>query len=287
MMDNLLEVRGLCKNYNTFSLKNIDLEVPKGSIVGFIGENGAGKTTTIKAIIGAIRREQGDIQILGQPVNHQFEKVKQDIAVVMEGSFFYEDFNAQQIEKVLKGFYHKWDSEKFAHYLQKFKLPRDKKIKEFSKGMRMKLSLSIGLSYDAKLLILDEPTSGLDPIARNEILDEFLTFIQDEERGILLSSHITSDLEKIADYITFIHEGEIVLSEMKDDLIYNYAVLKCGASEFERLDTADFIGFRKGEFQVEALVKDKVEIRQKYPNYVMDPVTIEDIMLFYVKGNQQ
>ncbi|MBD3109681.1 ABC transporter ATP-binding protein [Bacillus sp. AGMB 02131] len=286
-MEYLLEVRGLCKDYNTFSLKNIDIQVPKGSIVGFIGENGAGKTTTIKAIIGAIHREQGDIQILGQPVDHQFEKIKQNIAVVMEGCFFYEDFTAHQIEKVLKGFYHKWNSEKFAHYLQKFKLPRDKKIKEFSKGMRMKLSLSIGLSYDAKLLILDEPTSGLDPIVRNEILDEFLTFIQDEERGILLSSHITSDLEKIADYITFIHEGEIVFTEMKDDLIYNYAVLKCGASEFERLDVADFIGYRKGEFQVEALVKDKVEIRQKYPDFVMDPVTIDDIMLFYVKGNRQ
>ena len=286
-MENLLEVRGLCKNYNTFSLENIDIQVPKGSIVGFIGENGAGKTTTIKAIIGAIHREQGDIQILGQSVDHQFEKMKQDIAVVMEGSFFYEDFTAHQIEKVLKGFYRKWDSEKFAHYLQKFKLPRDIKIKEFSKGMRMKLSLSIGLSYDAKLLILDEPTSGLDSIVRNEILDEFLTFIQDEERGILLSSHITSDLEKIADYITFIHEGKIVFTEMKDDLIYNYAVLKCGASEFERLDAADFVGYRKGTFQVEALVKDKAAIRQKYPDLVIDPVTIDDIMLFYVKGNRQ
>lgn len=285
-MEHLLEVRNLTKHYNTFSLKGVNLQVPKGSIVGFIGENGAGKTTTIKAIIGAIQREQGDIRLFGQPVGANFEDVKQDIGVVMEGSFFYEDFTARQVEKVLKGLYRKWDSKKFAHYLQKFKLPSDKKIKEFSKGMRMKLSLSIALSYDAKLLILDEPTSGLDPVVRNEILDEFLEFIQDEERGILLSSHITTDLEKIADYITFIHDGEIIFTEMKDDLIYNYGLLKCGASEFKKLDVNDFVGYRKGQFQIEALVKDRTAIRRKYPEYVMDSVTIEDIMLFYVKGNE-
>ncbi len=283
-MEDLLEVKGLCKTYQTFSLKHVHVTVPKGSIVGFIGENGAGKTTTIKAIIGAIKREQGDIRLFEQSIDNQSEKLKQDIGVVMEGSFFYDDFTPKQIARVLSGVYIHWDQAKFNAYLEKFKLPATKPIKEFSKGMRMKLSLIIALSHDAKLLILDEPTSGLDPIVRNEILEEFLAFIQDENHGILLSSHITTDLEKIADYITFIHNGEIVFTEEKDALIYNYGLLKCGASEFDQLDVTDFVGYRKGQFQIEALVKNKAQMQKKYPNFFIDAVSIEEIMLFYVRG---
>ena len=283
-MEDLLEVKGLCKTYQTFSLKHVHVTVPKGSIVGFIGENGAGKTTTIKAIIGAIKREQGDIRLFEQSIDNQSEKLKQDIGVVMEGSFFYDDFTPKQIARVLSGVYIHWDQAKFDAYLEKFKLPATKPIKEFSKGMRMKLSLIIALSHDAKLLILDEPTSGLDPIVRNEILEEFLAFIQDENHGILLSSHITTDLEKIADYITFIHNGEIVFTEEKDALIYNYGLLKCGASEFDQLDVTDFVGYRKGQFQIEALVKNKAQMQKKYPNFFIDAVSIEEIMLFYVRG---
>ncbi len=283
-MEYLLEVKDLCKTYDTFSLKHVNIQVPKGSIVGFIGENGAGKTTTIKAIISAIKREQGDIQLFGQSIDQGAEKLKQDIGVVMEGTFFYENFTPKQIARVLRGVYVNWDQAKFDAYVEKFKLPATKKIKEFSKGMRMKLSLIIALSHDAKLLILDEPTSGLDPVVRNEILDEFLAFIQDEEHGILLSSHITTDLEKIADYITFIHNGEIVFTEEKDELIYNYGLLKCGASEFDQLDVADFIGYRKGQFQIEALVKNKAQMQKKYPNYQIDAVSIEEVMLFHVRG---
>ena len=283
-MEHLLEVKDLCKNYNTFSLKHVNLTVPKGSIVGFIGENGAGKTTTIKAIIDAIHREQGDIRLFGQSIDTKSEKLKQDIAVVMEGSFFYEDFTPKQIARVLSGVYVNWDQAKFDACLEKFKLPATKKIKEFSKGMRMKLSLIIAFSHDAKLLILDEPTSGLDPIARNEILEEFLTFIQDENHGILISSHITTDLEKVADYITFIHDGEIVFTEEKDNLIYHYGLLKCGASEFEQLDVMDLVGYRKGKFQIEALVKNKAQMKKKYPDFLIDAVSIEEIMLFHVRG---
>lgn len=286
-MDDLLIVNDLCKTYNTFSLKNVNVRVPKGAIVGFIGENGAGKTTTIKAIIGAIRYEQGNIQLLGQTLDQASEKIKQDIGVVIEGSFFYENFTPMQISRVLSGLYVNWNQAKFEGYCTKFKIPQEKMVKEFSKGMRMKLSLTIALSHDAKLLILDEPTSGLDPIVRNEILDEFLSFIQDEERGILLSSHITTDLEKVADYITFIHDGEIIFTEEKDDLLYNYGLLKCGASQFEELDLKDVIGYQKGQFQVEALVKDKAKMQQKYPNFTIDTVSIEDVMLFHVKGMKQ
>lgn len=286
-MDDLLTVRNLCKSYNTFSLKNVNLEVPKGSIVGFIGENGAGKTTTIKAIIGAIRPEEGSIEVLGERLEEGFTQVKQDLGVVIEGSFFYGDFTPKAISKVLKGLYEKWDQAVFDGYCHKYQLPLEKKIKEFSKGMRMKLSLTIALSHHAKLLILDEPTSGLDPIVRSEILDEFLAFIQDEDHGILLSSHITTDLEKVADYICFIHDGQIIFTEEKDELIYNYGVLKVGVSQFEELDLKDFIGWQKGQYQVEALVKDKRGMQQKYPNFTIDPVSLEEIMLFHVRGMKQ
>lgn len=286
-MEYLLVVNDLCKTYNTFSLNNINLRVPSGSIVGFIGENGAGKTTTIKAIIGAIRREQGTIHVLGQTLEDNPKKVKQDVGVVIDGSFFYEDFTPIQISRVLSGLYIDWNQEQYEVYCHKYHLPLDKKVKEFSKGMRMKLSLTIALSHNAKLLILDEPTSGLDPIARNEILDEFLEFIQDEKHGILLSSHITTDLEKIADYITFIHEGSIVFTEEKDTLIYNYGLLKCGVSQFEQLDLEDFVGYQKGQFQVEALVKDRVRMEKKYPLFTIDSVSIDEIMLFHVRGMKQ
>lgn len=283
-MEYLLEVKDLCKTYNTFSLKNVSIKVPKGCIVGFVGENGAGKTTTLKAIIGALEPEQGEISLFGQPMSPKQAEIKQEIGMVMEGSFFYEDFTPNQIAKVLRGVYKNWNQTKYSAYIEKYKLPVDKKIKEFSKGMLMKLSLVIALSHEAKLLILDEPTSGLDPIVRNEILDELLEFIQDEEHGILFSSHITSDLEKIADYITFIHHGEIILTEQKDELLETYGLLKCGASEVDQLDRSDFIGFKKGQFQVEALAKDKLKLQEKYPEYIIDEVSIEDIMLFYVKG---
>ena len=184
MMDSILQVKQLSKKYDTFSLKNVNLDVPKGSIVGFIGENGAGKTTTIKAIIGAIHKDQGEILMFGKSLEKGAKELKQDIAVVMEGSFFHEELTPLHIAKVLKSMYHRWSDTVFKDYLTKFKLPATKKVKDFSKGMRMKLSISIALSYDAKLLILDEPTSGLDPIVRNEILDIFLDFIQDEERYI-------------------------------------------------------------------------------------------------------
>lgn len=283
-MEYLLEVKDLCKTYNTFSLKNVSIKVPKGSIVGFVGENGAGKTTTLKAVIGALEPEQGEIYLFGQPMSPKQAEVKQDIGIVMEGSFFYEDFTPNQIAKVLRGVYKNWNQTKYSAYIEKYRLPVDKKIKEFSKGMLMKLSLVIALSHEAKLLILDEPTSGLDPIVRNEILDELLDFIQDEEHGVLFSSHITSDLEKIADYITFIHHGEVILTEQKDELLETYGLLKCGASEFNQLDRSDFIGFKKGQFQVEALTKDKLKLQEKYPEFIIDEVSIEEIMLFYVKG---
>lgn len=283
-MDSILEVKNLTKHYNSFSLNKVNLNIPRGSIVGLIGENGAGKTTAIKAIIGAIQKDAGEVSLFGRPFDATNKEVMQQIAIVMEGSFFHEELSPRQMAKVLKGLYKKWNDVTFNRYLQQFNVPNTKKLKEFSKGMRMKLSIAIALSYDAKLLILDEPTSGLDPVVRNEILNIFQDFIIDEERAILLSSHITTDLEKIADYITFIHNGEVILNEMKDDLIYNYGVVKCSEQQFKALDKTYVIGYEKNQFAVLALVNHKQEVQQKFPELVIDTPTIDDIMLYYVRG---
>ncbi|MCH7321978.1 ABC transporter ATP-binding protein [Solibacillus sp. MA9] len=286
-MDTILEVKNLSKHYNSFSLKKVNLTIPKGSIVGLIGENGAGKTTTIKAIIGAIQKDGGEITLFGLPFHTTNKEVMQQIAIVMEGSFFHEELSPRQMAKVLKGLYKKWNDVTFNRYLRQFNVPATKKLKEFSKGMRMKLSIAIALSYDAKLLILDEPTSGLDPVVRNEILNIFQDFIIDEERAILLSSHITTDLEKIADYITFIHNGEVILNDMKDDLIYKYGVVKCSEQQFDSLDQTHIIGYEKGQFAVQALVNNKQAVQHMYPDLVIDAPTIDDIMLYYVRGDKK
>lgn len=283
-MTTLLQLTNVSKAYDAFALQHISMHVPAGSIVGFIGENGAGKTTTIKAIIGAVQPDAGEITLFGHPVD---AAAKQQIGVVMEGSFFHEDFTATQIERVLRGVYTNWQSAHYHAYLQKFNVPTNQKVKTFSKGMRMKLSLAIALSHEAKLLILDEPTSGLDPIVRNELLDELQLFIEDETRAVLMSSHITSDLEKIADYITFIHNGSILFTEEKDTLLYEYGILKCGASEFGTLDVDDLVSYRKGEFHVEALVRNKRDMQKKYPHFLIERATLDDLMLFHIRGTKQ
>jgi len=281
-----IRVEGLRKRYPRFELKDVSLEVPKGSIVGFIGENGAGKTTTIKAIVGAIRRDAGKIEIFGRDFARHGKALKQTIAVVTEESFFHEEFAAKDVALVLRRLYDRWDDALFRHYLDRFNLPPDKRIKELSRGMRMKLAIAAALSHHPKLLILDEPTSGLDPVVRSEILDVFLDFIQDEEHAILFSSHITTDLEKIADYIVFIHDGRIILSRPKDELIERYGIMKCGLDEFQRVDAADCVGVRRYGFGCEMLVRDRQAMRRKYPHLTIDPAAIEDIMLYYARGGQ-
>lgn len=281
-----IRVEGLRKRYPRFELRDVSLEVPKGSIVGFIGENGAGKTTTIKAIVGAIHRDGGKVEVFGQDFARHGKALKQDMAVVTEESFFHEDFAAKDVALVMRRMYARWDDARFAHYLGRFKLPADKRIKELSKGMRMKLAIAAALSHHPKLLILDEPTSGLDPVVRNEILDVFLDFIQDEEHAILFSSHITTDLEKIADYIVFIHDGRIIISHAKDELLERYGIMKCGLDEFRGVDPADCAGVRRYDFGYEMLVSDRQAMRRKYPHLTIDPATIEDIMLFCVRSGQ-
>ena len=218
-MENILEVKNLCKNYDKFSLKNISLNLPKGTIMGLVGENGAGKSTTIKAILNLVHTSDGIIKIFGLDCKEHEMEIKVDIGIVLDEGFVSEYLNPKDINTIMKDMYKNWDEELYFKYLADFKLPEDKISKEYSSGMKMKLKIAVALAHHPKLLILDEPTSGLDPVARNDILDIFQDFIQDEEHGIFVSSHITSDLESIADYITFINNGEIVLSKTRDELL--------------------------------------------------------------------
>ena len=283
-MNSAIEVRGLCKHYRDFSLRDVSFTVPGGSIMGFIGENGAGKTTTIKSILGLLHTDGGSISVLGRDPVTDRRAIGQDIGVVLDGSFFYEGMRAKDISAVMSRLHSRWDKESFASYCKRFALPMEKPFKEFSKGMRAKLALTTALAHHPKLLVLDEATSGLDPVVRSEMLDLFLEFIQDEEHSILLSSHITSDLEKVADYITFIHAGKIVFSKTKDDILEQYGVVKCEKARAAALDGANILGRRDSTYDAELLVDNRPEVARLYPGILTEQATIDDIMTFFAKG---
>lgn len=279
---NNILVRDLCKQFDEFLLDHVSFQVPKGRIVGFIGENGAGKSTTINLILDELKRDNGQIQIFGK--ENTISAVKEDIGVVFDECNFHDVFNVSDIEKILSGVYKSWDSNLYRQYLKKFKIPERKQIGSFSKGMKMKLSIICAMAHKPKLLILDEATTGLDPVVRDEMLDLFLEFIQDEECSIFFSSHITSDIQKIADYVILIHQGKIIFEEQKDDLVYNFGIVKCGREKFASISPDDYIIHRITNVSIECLVRDKEAIRRKYKDIVVDNATLEDIMLFYIKG---
>ena len=284
-MENLLEVKNLCKKYNQFELKNVNLTLPKGMIMGLIGENGAGKTTTIKSILN-LTNSTGEINIFGLNAKKYDKKIKQDIGVVLNENFFSEYLNPKDINKIVKNIYKNWDEKLYFKYLEDFKLPQNKISKEFSSGMKMKLKIAVALAHHPKLLILDEPTSGLDPVARSEILDIFQDFIQNGENSIFVSSHITSDLEHIADYITFINDGKIVLSKTRDELLEEYGIVKCSKAEFEKINKKDYVKYKVNRYEYDVLVENKSEFKRKYDFNVIDKPTLEDIMLIYIKGEK-
>ncbi len=279
-MENILEIRNLSKSYQGFQLQNINIELPKGCIMGVVGENGAGKSTLIKLILNLIERDSGGVRIFGNDNRTHEKEIKEKLGVVLDESSFPENMTTKDISSVMKNIYKTWDEKLFRKYLARFSLPESKKIKDYSKGMKMKLSIVTALAHHPALLILDEPTSGLDPMVREEILDLFLEFIQDEEKSILVSSHIISDLEKTADYIAFIHKGRLMFSESKDHLLDSYGILKCTHAQFEEIQRDAVIGIRKNKFGVEALVN-KGKLRG---NLLIDPAGIEDIMLFHSRG---
>lgn len=279
-MENALEITGLCKQYEGFALRDVTFTLPSGCVMGFIGENGAGKTTTIKAILNLIHRDAGSIRVLGQDNITDERAVKERIGVVLEDGCFLNTMNARQVDVLMREAYQNWHSEQFFGFLKRFGIDDGKKIKDYSKGMRMKVNIAAAMSHDAELLLMDEPTSGLDPVVRDEVLDLFYDFMQDERHSILLSSHITSDLDKIADYITFIHHGQIVLSDPRDELLDSYGVLHCTAEQMSALDPSSVRSKRVGAFGCEALVR-----RDGVPaNWPVEPVNIEQMMLFLTRG---
>ena len=285
-MEYAIEVRNLTKEYENFKLENVSFNVGKGTIMGFIGENGAGKSTTIKAILNLIKKENGLITVLGKEINRNEKGIKNELGIVLNDGNFNEKLNVKAINKIMKNIYKRWDDDVFYKYIEKFNIDTSKKIEEFSKGMKMKLSIAIALSHKAKILILDEATSGLDPVARDEVLDILMEFIQNEENSILMSSHITSDLEKIADYITFIHNGKIIFSENKDKLIYDMGVVKCTEKHFKTIEVQDRMFYKKGIINYEVLIDNRDEFSKKYPSLVINNSNLEEIMLFYIKGDK-
>ena len=279
-MNDILKIKCLSKSLNDFYLGPLDLNIKRGSIVGYIGENGAGKSTTIKLILGDMKKDSGEIYIFGKKIEDLTEDEKKKIAFVFEDFFFPQELNIKEVEKFHSMYYGNfWKKETFDRLLKRFKLPEKKKISTFSRGMKMKLSLILALSHKPELLILDEATSGLDPVARDDILDILLEFIQDENKSIMISSHILSDLEKIADEIAFLHRGKLIFVENKDKLKEDYGLVSLSKEEFESLDKNSIIAVRDHKFGKECLVK-KDLIPQ---NLEVENVSIEEIMVYMIK----
>lgn len=287
-MDNILELQEVSKAYrkSDFKLDKVSFRLPYGAIMGFVGENGAGKTTTIDCILNTIRKDEGNILLFGKEMRDEDKELRENIGVVYDGDNFPGYLNPAQLSAIMGGLYKQWDNGLFLDYLKRFHLPEKKKIKTYSRGMTMKLAIAAALAHHPKLLILDEATSGLDPVMREEILEVFLEFIEEEAHSILLSSHITSDLEKIADYITFIHEGRIILTASKNELAYEYGIMRCKESQFEEIDKEDVVAYRKRDFQTDVLTADTKKAERKYRDVVIDRVSIDEIMVMLVKGER-
>ncbi|MCG4578806.1 ABC transporter ATP-binding protein [Clostridium cochlearium] len=293
-MDNILEVINLKKEFTdwsnykeSFCLNNISFSVPKGYIMGFIGPNGSGKSTTIKLIMNLLKKDEGEIKIFGKD-NVKFEKeIKEKIGFVYDENYYYENFTMKEIKKIIAPFYKYWDEETFQNYLERFDFKNtNKKIKTLSKGMKIKFSLAIALSHNADLIIMDEPTSGLDPVFRREILDILLELIQNENKSVFFSTHITTDLEKIADYITYINKGNIVFSKSKEEILDNYAIVKGDKNILNMHLKEKFIGIKENAFGFEALTDDVNEIQNLFGDSILiDSASLDDIMVFTSKNS--
>lgn len=277
---NAIEIRDLCKDYGDFQLDHVNLTLPEGCVMGFIGENGAGKSTTIHILLDLIRADSGEVLLYGEPHTSVFPALKEDIGVVLDETCFPETLNLREISSIMRSAYKNWSAETFFGYTNRFRLPEKKKVKDYSRGMKMKLSIAVAMSHGARLLILDEATSGLDPVVRDELLDLFFEFVQDEKHSIFISSHITSDLEKICDYVTFLHHGRVLLSEEKDILCERLGILKCTREQLKELDNQAVLGVRESAFGSEALVE-----REKVPAGLMiEHASLDDIIVFLSKG---
>lgn len=285
-MDTAICLHNVTKKYESFTLDHVTMEIPKGCIVGLVGENGAGKTTLLKAILNMIHLDEGQIYLDGTAVDRLPNDWKKNVGVILTGLDFAKSMNAREIGKVMAGTYENWQQTVYEQYLERFKIEPGKKIQKYSKGMKMKLHLAIALSHQAKLLIFDEATSGLDPIVRDDILDILLEFVQEEDHTALISSHIVTDLEKVADYIAFLHEGHLKFYMNKDEILYRYGVVRCSQLQYQQLPQELVKGVRKGNFSYEVLVSSKQEVQQHFPELVIDDAGIEDVILYLVKGER-
>ena len=282
MIENVIELKNLTKDYGDFKLDNISLSIPKGGICGFIGQNGAGKTTTIKLILDVINKDSGEIKVFGEDMKNNGTALKERIGVVYDEMAFHDFLTPKQLNKIFKNIYKNWNEEEYFNYLKHFSLPTTKKCGDFSRGMRMKFQIAVAMSHNAELLIMDEPTSGLDPIVRSEILQIFQEYVMDENHTILFSSHITTDLEKIADEIVFINKGKIFLAGNKNDILENHKVIRCTKEDLDKINPFDIISRRSTSVCEELLVKNAAI---KYSRLVCDPASLEDIIVFYVNKN--
>lgn len=273
-----LEIKNLTKTFDSFALCDVSFTVPGGTVMGLIGENGAGKSTLIKCLLGILRPDSGEISLLeGTGLT--------GVGYVPDECPFSDQLKVEQVGKICGGLFPDWDEELFADYLRKFELPTDKKVKALSRGMKMKLSIAAALSHRPKLLVLDEATSGLDPVVRDEILDEFLDFLSDDDHAILMSSHITSDLEKICDYVTYLHKGEVTVAGAKDELLEDYGLLSCSKEDMARVAPDFVVGKREGTFGSQALIRGRAAFRREYPDLPTDAPKLEDLMIYTMRGD--
>lgn len=281
-MQNAIEVHKLTKRYQAFLLNGISFEVPHGYICGFIGQNGAGKTTTLKLMLGMILKDGGKVELLGK--SSDTITVKEDLGVLFEQPYFQEDWTPVDVEKALQPFYTQWSSDAYHKYLEKFSLSPKQKYKTMSRGMKMKLGMAVTLSHDAKLLLLDEPTGGLDPVMRDELLDILREYMAQENKSIFFSTHITSDLEKIADYIVYIHKGQILFSGLRDELIEKYCIIKGGSDDLPEHKRKAVIGLREHTGGFEGMLE-LSQLGGMPPNVISEPVTLDDIMIYINRGD--
>lgn len=282
--ENAIELKNVTKEFKGFKLNNISFDLPKGCILGLVGENGAGKSTTINLIMNSLKMDSGKISVMG--VDNQsadFAELKEDIGVVLDEAYFPIVINVEIVNKMMKGTYIRWDEKVFFDYIRRFDLPLKKQFKEFSRGMKMKLAIAVALSHDPKLLILDEATSGLDPIVRDEIVEIFNDFTRNPEHSVLISSHILSDLEKLCDYVAFIHKGKLLFCEGKDELLEKYGIIRCTKRQLEDIPSGAIKGKRVSNYGVECLV----ERRLVSSTFSIEKASVEDVILYMVKGDRK
>lgn len=285
--ENAIEINHLTKNYKDFSLNDLSFTLTKGTVMGFVGQNGSGKTTTIKSILNLINTDNGNISVLGIDNKENDFSVKEHIGVVFDELSLPNALTCKQINTIMKKIYKNWNEESYFKYLESFELPLNKTLKKFSRGMQMKIQMAVALSHNAKLLILDEATAGLDPIARNELLDILLEYMEDEEHSILMSSHITSDLERVADYVTFIDKGTLLLSDEKYSILESHLIVKGSVEEIGNLPKEYIVSSRKNSYGAEALTNNPSAIKKLFPDLIYDKASLDDILCFYVSKKRR